>query len=526
MGHSKIALLLSLSLMTNLGRLQEGAPAAQDQDERSPASGPALGASFQQVRVPLPCVPSDLLVADLNRDGYPDIAVVDRNGKRILTMMGDTLMSYSRQYAKSSPEEPWSFIGAADFNGDKRLDLAVNTAGGNQYFSIFPGRGNGSLATRRSVKISSGPLFGNANILDFDRDGKPDVAAILSDSWESKSYWAAFRNLGGYRFKLFLGDKIGGNSLTAGDFNKDGRGDVVIASDDTGTSYFFKSLGDGTFAKPVATKIGQDLGFSLWSADLNADKKLDLIGEGDWSPKGWVMLGTGNGRFVKRKSLPGSEALIWGQVNGNLTGDRKVDIAAATRNGIKLFAGNGNGTFAALPALATHLGFGFNWWRSNIGIGDFNKDGRLDLVGTQFRERAQTPMTNLVFFINGPPANTLSISNLSLSRLTYTAGTVLMDGSVAFEASGGDVRYTGAPEATDNAFLEFTIKLDFPWPMSDYTYNYLVTGPFLNLPDQVAGTINFSLTLSTTVVSTETPQVTLSGFSLWDDELLRSNVLN
>ena len=525
MGHSKIALLLSLSLMTNLGRLQEGAPAAQERGEQGPVSGPALAASFQQVRVPLPCVPSDILVADLDLDGYPDIAVVDRIGKRILTMMGDALMSFSRQYAKSSPEEPWSFIGAADFNGDKKLDLAVKASGGNQYFSIFPGKGNGSLATRRSVKVSAGPLSGSHKILDFNGDGKPDVAAILSDSWESKSYWGAFRNLGGYRFKLSVGEKIGGDSLAAGDFNKDGRGDVVIGSDDTGASYFFKGLGDGTFARPVTTKIGRDLGYSLWSADLNADKKLDLIGEGHSSPKGWVMLGTGNGRFVKRKPLPGSEALIWGQVNGDLTGDRKVDIAAATRDGIKLFAGNGNGTFAALPVLANHLGFNFNWWRSNIGIGDFNKDGRLDLVGTQFRERAQIPMTNLVFFINGPP-NTLSISNLSLSRLAYVSGTVLMDGSVSFEDSGGDLRYTGAPETTDNAFLEFTIKLDFPWPMSDYTYNYLVTGPFLNLPDQVAGTINFSLTLSTTVVSTEAPQITLSGFYLWDDELLRSNALN
>jgi hypothetical protein len=87
------------------------------------------------------------------------------------------------------------------------------------------------------------------------------------------------------------------------------------------------------------------------------------------------------------------------------------------------------------------------------------------------------------------------------------------------------VKYTGAPDLTDNAYLEFRIKLDFPYPMRDYIYTYVATGAFLNMPGQQTGVVTFNLTLPTTIVTTATAQVTLSDFSLRDYNLVQSNEL-
>ena len=264
----------------------------------------------------------------------------------------------------------------------------------------------------------------------------------------------------------------------------------------------------------------------LGQADFNKDKKLDIISSA--SGRGWTYLGKGNGRFVAKKYFPQWSWLSNGFAVANLTADTKLDVAEPILGGIQVHPGKGTGGFSAPFIIGRGLYFGHNYdGSSNIAAGDLDKDGRSDLAGAHWDGyNGRSPeMTDLIVFLNGRPPVTLSITGLNVTTLSFTALIVKFAGSFTFQTNGGDVKYPGAAEITDNAYLEFKIRLDFPYPMRDYIYTYIATGTYLNAPGQQTGVVTFNLTLPTTIVTTASAQATLSDFSLRDIHLVQSNEL-
>ncbi len=488
---------------------------------------------FRQVRIPVPGMIDDIAVGDFNGDGYADIAILDASAKKVRVFVGDSSMGYTRQVTKSYSKIGELFGGLADFTGDGLLDIAVDSVWATTWFAVLPGKGNGEfLAPKPLNSSSSEPKFRSLSIFDLDGDDRADLAGQQDYYGSSPSSLLAFRNLGGNKYQvLTIADGAEYQGLTTGDFDRDGFSDVVTGDLDTDSVYFYKSNGDGTFAAPVRTGVGS-IGTAIEGADLNRDGKLDLVGGGNFLGESWAMIGKGNGQFIKRKLLPGSyESVNNGITIADLLGGTAPDIASGRTSGITLWEGRGNGTFASPQHLATHTRFDRNDYFSSGGTnqaaGDLNGDGKMDLVGVQWEYMGSSDpeMSNLVLFVNGQSAGSLTISNMTHSTLTYAGGIVTMIGGVQFQGTGVALKYAGAPVLTDNAFMEFTVNLDFPSPMDDYDFTYQATGAFLNLPGQSSGTISYSLTLPTTVISTATPSVSVEELSVWDYNLLRSNEL-
>jgi FG-GAP-like repeat len=125
--------------------------------------------------------PYALVLADFNRDGNLDMAVVGptllgpRNVVRILLGKGDGTFGPPKAYP--SGLYPISIV-TADFNGDGIPDLAVAnyTNPSPCHVSVMLGNGDGSF--QPPVKFRVGVSPEQLIVADFTHDGKPDIATI------------------------------------------------------------------------------------------------------------------------------------------------------------------------------------------------------------------------------------------------------------------------------------------------------------------------------------------------------------
>ena len=175
-----------------------------------------------------------------------------------------------------------------DLTSDGMNDVIVKTAGGA--LSIRPGNGSGGFLPAQS----GGTGFNAFNKLlitpDWNHDGKSDLIARATDG---RLLLYKFGNGPGSPVQIGTGWKSFTAVVAPGDFNRDGKADLIVRTAD-GALKLFRGNGSNGFIAP-AVQIGKGWkGFTALVApgDFNGDGRSDLIAR---MPDGRLKLFRGNG---------------------------------------------------------------------------------------------------------------------------------------------------------------------------------------------------------------------------------------
>lgn len=172
-----------------------------------------------------------------------------------------------------------------------------------------------------------------------------------------------------------------------GDFNGDGKLDMVLEDAQTGALTTMTGNSDGTFSQGLVSSVGAgQLILSQYVADLNGDGKLDFIGQqsnaaGEPGPL-QVFFGNGDGTFiagpVTTPPPPSAGEGNWILVGtGDFNNDGKPDLIVEDQTQITIEMGKGDGTFMPATGASSDIG---NSSLGTVGVADLNGDGNLDLA--------------------------------------------------------------------------------------------------------------------------------------------------
>jgi len=363
-------------------------------------------------------------LGDFNHDGTTDVAYLSVSECCVVgvpaTSIQIVLGSSNGTFAKGAalPIQPNSYawsLAAAQFTNDGNLDLV---ASGNAITTVFRGDGKGGFTQGESYAASGVPLVG-----DLNGNGKPDLLLQTGGTPTGAGLYLLYGNGDGtFQGVPTVPTNTNGNMVYA-DLNGDGIADAVYqtsALDANGDSSIVSALGrgDGTFAiLNQAIPLSGNGASPLVMGDFNGDGKPDLaVVTGNLTcpaPSGnsgtlSIYPGNGNGTFGTAISVTGLPAAAGAStpVVGDFNGDGKLDLVIPygysctdeyplPPGGLIFVPGNGDGT------LGTPVYFSTGTYGTNLFASDLNKDGKLDLVWQGISLSPGPPPSGTVYLGNG-----------------------------------------------------------------------------------------------------------------------------
>src|SRR4029077_4205641 len=159
-----------------------------------------------------------------------------------------------------------------------------------------------------------------------------------------------------------------------GDFNGDGKLDLVLVNQADRTITVVLGRGNGTFGVPITstTSVPPAGPGLVFVGDFNGDHKLDIAFDASGIS---VALGNGDGTFgpTVNSSVPGRGGMVG---VADVNGDGKLDLVYSYEVSLTdftaVFLGNGDGSFQSLRSSTGAFG---------CTLADLNGDGRSHLVG-------------------------------------------------------------------------------------------------------------------------------------------------
>jgi hypothetical protein len=229
---------------------------------------------------------------------------------------------------------------------------------------------------------------------DVDNDAKQDIVVLNQGQIPNRTSSVSVlfgKGDGSFQPAVTTSLLAGATAVATGDFDRDGQLDLAITSGLNNSVEVLRGNGDGTFQdNHLIIPVGNQGTFtpsiqSVVVGDFLHNGKLGLAVVNPGSNTLSVLLGNGDGTFQPRVDLPvGSSPVSVVAVD---LGHGNIDLAIANRasRDLSILVGNGDGTFQPAQTVDVKFqSFGIDSQPFTLKAGDFDRDGKLDLVISQF----------------------------------------------------------------------------------------------------------------------------------------------
>ncbi|MFK7810357.1 MAG: FG-GAP-like repeat-containing protein [Saprospiraceae bacterium] len=282
-----------------------------------------------------------------------------------------TTMPFSITFAESSTPVSNSFYYDA---GTHEISVTPTSAPGTGYSAHYP-------------QMASG---------DFDGDGKTDFVKIngtVSTDKGADVFLNQSSGIGNFGFGTAynLPSTLDIGSVATGDFNMDGKMDIVIGANVSSNSMLvFKnssSVGTLDFNTGSPVTVGSSGVRRLKIADVNVDGKPDLVYAYSYTSNIYYVLNTSPGdgsiTFGSQQTLLSGLNGSRGFTVGDLDADHAVDVMGFNgNNGTRLSTNTNSGSSPPMNTPITHSSAAY--YGSYALVCDFNQDGKNDILKTDF----------------------------------------------------------------------------------------------------------------------------------------------
>ena len=356
---------------------------------------------------------------DINRDGDTDVLVMSSAGSSLYMGITDTTLGAATTLAipgniallrdmdrdgmldlvagVNGAAIIWRGNGAGNFTAQNTLTTTVNTGAramyigkihGTSYLGLALSNGDNSVSVYfnsvpkscvwdlqavhlRPVAYGTLPVTGLASG-DFNEDGKRDVVTSLGTS--QSLLWSAGDGAGGFSLGgAFAGVGSGatfGAPIVA-DINQDGHLDVAAAATNQSNLAYLLGDGNGHFATPVFANTSV-VPTQVLATDFNNDGVLDFVTTNSNDGSITTLYGPNYATATVRSTFSHQPG---GLAAGDLNGDGQADLAVISRdtNALSIFLNVAGQLVLNRVYTSSATGVG-------LALADINADNNLDVV--------------------------------------------------------------------------------------------------------------------------------------------------
>jgi FG-GAP-like repeat/PKD domain len=262
---------------------------------------------------------------DFNNDGKSDVLwrKSDSSGNDYIFLMNAASVT-GGGYTNSVPDPKWQIVGTGDFDGDGKADILWRKSDtGDDYIFLM----NGTTVQAGSNYTNAVPdtHWKVAGIGDFDGDGKADILWRNNATGQNYIFFmngTTVRTTSGYTNTVDTSWTVAG----IGDLDGDGKSDILWRNSVTGQDYIFFMNGATVQAASRYTNTVDTSWTVAGIGDFDGDGKADILWRNSDSGEDYIFFMNG-ATVLGSSGYTNSVASPWTIVGtGDHNGDGKADI--------------------------------------------------------------------------------------------------------------------------------------------------------------------------------------------------------